>query len=218
MPDWHYCNNHQSGPEINEISQRIRQRTDQGAGVRRSVPLVDVYTLGGVEKFSASIGLGVDIFPSWLLFHSMKISLVTTLVFLILFCGCATPPNKIAASYVSPLIYKDYTDDQIIVEMDHIGRRTLELYNSLKKEASADTAQMAVGLVLFWPALFFLEGGDGPEATEYARLKGQYEALRTLAVQRNLDLRLLPPSPEEVIKENDSSKPKRKPIPHAPGG
>lgn len=56
MPGWHDCNNHQSGPEINEISQRIRQRTDQGAGVQRSVPLVDVYTLGGVEKISSLDG------------------------------------------------------------------------------------------------------------------------------------------------------------------
>ena len=31
----------------------------RGAGVRRSVPLVDVYTLGGVEKITASIGFKV---------------------------------------------------------------------------------------------------------------------------------------------------------------
>ena len=59
MPSWHNCNNHQSGPEINEISQRIRQRTDQGAGVGRSVPLVFLYTLGGFEKFTASMGFGL---------------------------------------------------------------------------------------------------------------------------------------------------------------
>ena len=60
---------------------------------------------------------------------------------------------------------------------------------------------MAVGLLLFWPALFFLEGGDGPEAAEYARLKGQYEALRTVAVQRKIGAEMLPASPEEVVKE-----------------
>ena len=36
---------------------------------------------------------------------------------------------------------------------------------------------MAVGMLLFWPALFFLEGGDSPEAAEYSRLKGEVEAL-----------------------------------------
>ena len=107
---------------------------------------------------------------------------------LLLITGCATNPKKIQAAYVSPLVYKDYDDEQIIMEMDHIGQRTAQLYNSLASEAGADTAQMAIGLVLFWPTLFFLEGGDGPEAAEYARLKGEYEALRKLAVQRKISL------------------------------
>ena len=122
------------------------------------------------------------------------------LIVAILLSGCATKPSEIGASYVSPYKYKDYDEEQIIMEMDHVGRRTNELYYSLKKEASGDTAQMAVGLLLFWPALFFLEGGDGPEAAEYARLKGEYEALRTVAVQRKISLDMLPPSPEEIVK------------------
>jgi len=89
--------------------------------------------------------------------------------------------------------------------MDHVSRRSGELYNSLKSESSKDTAQMTVGLILFWPTLFFLEGGDGPEAAEYARLKGQYEALRTVAVQRKIGAELLPPSPEAVVKEMAST-------------
>jgi hypothetical protein len=41
---------------------------------------------------------------------------------------------------------------------------------------------MALGLILFWPSLFFLDG-DGPEAQEYARLKGEYEALEVASIQ-----------------------------------
>ena len=77
----------------------------------------------------------------------------------ILLSGCATKPEKIGASYVSPLKYRDYDEEMIIMEMDHLSRRTNELYYSLSKEAKSDSAQMAVGLLLFWPALFFLEGG-----------------------------------------------------------
>jgi hypothetical protein len=40
-------------------------------------------------------------------------------------------------------------------------------YNKLQKTTENDQAQMAVGMILFWPALFFLEGGDGAEAAEY---------------------------------------------------
>ena len=132
------------------------------------------------------------------------------LVVAILLSGCATKPSEIGASYVSPYKYKDYDEEQIIMEMDHVGRRTNELYYSLKKEASSDSAQMAVGLLLFWPALFFLEGGDGPEAAEYARLKGEYEALRTVAVQRKISLDMLPPSPEEIVKGYAEEEKKKK--------
>ena len=115
--------------------------------------------------------------------------------------GCATSPDKISATYVSPLKYKDYDNDQVVMEMDYIGQRTAELYYQLDKEAKSDQGQMALGLLIFWPALFFLEGGDGPQAVEYARLKGEYEALRKIAVQRKIGLELMPRSPEEIIKD-----------------
>lgn len=118
--------------------------------------------------------------------------------------GCATSPKNISSSYVSPLKYKDYDCDQIVMEMDYVSNRTTELYNSLQSEATADAVQMGVGLLLFWPTLFLLEGGDGPEAAEYARLKGEYEALRKVAIQKKCDLSLLPPSPEELIKEKEA--------------
>jgi hypothetical protein len=132
-------------------------------------------------------------------------TLLASLV-IVAFLGCATNPNKISAQYVSPLIYKDYTDDQIISEMDHVGRRTNELYMSLAKEAKADKWQTGIGIVIFWPALFLLEGGDGPEAVEYARLKGEYEALRQNAIQRRIGLNKLPPSPEEILKAKKKEK------------
>tara|TARA_A100001015_G_C14509014_1_gene525889 strand:- start:77 stop:523 length:447 start_codon:yes stop_codon:yes gene_type:complete len=140
------------------------------------------------------------------------ISLRVLLIPVLFFVGCATKPEKIAASYVSPLKYKDYDEEMIILEMDYVGKRTNELYHSLKKEASNDSAQMAIGLVLFWPALLFLEGGDGTEAAEYARLKGEFEALRTVAVQKKISLEKLPPSPEEIVKSfaEDEKKSRRK--------
>jgi hypothetical protein len=79
-----------------------------------------------------------------------------------LFVGCATSPDKIDAAYVSPLKYKDYDCDQIAMEMDYIGNRTTKLYQRLKNESDADSWQMGIGLVLFWPTLFALEGGDSP--------------------------------------------------------
>ena len=98
--------------------------------------------------------------------------------------ACASQPEDIATSYVSPIQYDGYNCQQVSAEMQRVSRRTGELYGSLEETANGDAVQMGLGLVLFWPALFFLEGGDGPEAQEYARLKGEKDALEKIAVQK----------------------------------
>jgi hypothetical protein len=113
--------------------------------------------------------------------------------------GCATNPDKISAAYVSPLKYQNYTCAQISQEMDYVGKRTTTLYHQLKKDSKADKWQMGIGLVLFWPVLFALEGGDGPEASEFSQLKGEFEALRQTAVKQNCAIEAK--SPEQIIKE-----------------
>ena len=40
-----------------------------------------------------------------------------------------------------------------------------------------------VGVVLFWPALFFI-AGDGPKAAELGRLKGEMDAIESAAIQK----------------------------------
>lgn len=103
--------------------------------------------------------------------------------------GCATNPDKIQASSISTLQFKDYTCSQIQGELDRVNNRVSELYKSLDEEATNDAAQMTIGMVLFWPALFFLEGGDGPEAAEFARLKGEREAMEKVAVQKECSIK-----------------------------
>ena len=118
-----------------------------------------------------------------------------------LLVACASSPDKIDAAYVSPLKYESYSCKQIAVEMDYVGQETTKLYSELKDESTADAWQMGVGLVLFWPSLFFLEGGDGPQAAEYAQLSGEFEALRTVSVEKECGLAFN--SPEEIIKSAD---------------
>lgn len=116
--------------------------------------------------------------------------------------ACATQPNKIPAQYVSPLQYADYDCDQIGMEQSRIERRSGELYRSLKREANADSWQMGIGLVLFWPALFMLEGGDGPEATEYARLRGEYNAIQEVSIQKRCQLQFAGDLGDVIKEEN----------------
>ena len=118
-------------------------------------------------------------------------------LFSIFLSGCATNPDEINASYVSALKYSSYDCQQLGMELDYVGQRTNRLYNQLKAEQKGDQWQMGVGMLLFWPALLALEGGDGPNAAEYAQLKGEYEALRQNVVQKRCGFETK--SPQEMI-------------------
>ena len=125
---------------------------------------------------------------------------LSIVLFIFIFAGCASDPKDIGTAYVSPLIYKNYDCDQLVMEGDRISRRTQQLHASLKKTADDDAAQMTVGMLLLWPTLFWLEGGDGPEAQEYARLKGENDALQQAAIQRNCQSSLIPNAMAEIEK------------------
>jgi len=115
----------------------------------------------------------------------IKLGLIA--IFAVMLSACATSPNKIAAQYVSPTQYKDYDCDELGAEMSRVSRRVSALQGSLDKEASEDKVAMGVGLVLFWPALFFIDG-DSPEGAEYARLKGEFEAMQTMSRQKKCNI------------------------------
>ena len=107
-----------------------------------------------------------------------------------LLIGCATQPKDLPTAYVSPLQYQNYSCDQIAMEMNRVSRKVNELRGDLKEEADNDSAQMAIGLIIFWPALFFLEGGDGADATEFSRLKGEFEALESISIQKSCGIQI----------------------------
>lgn len=137
----------------------------------------------------------------------MKIVMIICSIFtLVFFSACASKPDNLTTSYVSPMRFNQYDCNQLYQEMDYVSQRTLELYHSLNRKANADTAQMTVGLILFWPTLFFLEGGDGPEASEYSRLKGEYEALRKSSIQKKCENAQSIVPFNELIKQNEQQK------------
>ncbi|WP_156398350.1 hypothetical protein [Caulobacter sp. Root1455] len=96
--------------------------------------------------------------------------------------ACATAPDKISASYTSPLQYGGYDCDQIREEMVRVSAKVREVAGVQQRQAKNDKWAMGVGLVLFWPALFFLVGSDKKE--ELSHLKGDYDALQQAAIQK----------------------------------
>lgn len=103
-----------------------------------------------------------------------------------LMAGCAPKSEKIRAQYVSPLQYQDYSCKQIRMEMMRVSRRVNEVSGVQDKQATNDSAALGVGLILFWPALFFMIGDDQKE--EISRLKGEYDALEQAAIQKECDV------------------------------
>ena len=90
--------------------------------------------------------------------------------------GCASKSTNIPMTYVSPNEYASLSCSTLENEMRDISQRVATITGQVDKKASADAWQIGVGLVLFWPVLFFLEGGDGALQSDYALLKGKYEA------------------------------------------
>jgi len=101
----------------------------------------------------------------------------------VMLMACSTSPDKISASYVSPIVYQSYSCDQLVMEMARIQRKVNEVTGAQQKESTKDKWAMGVGLVVFWPALFFLIGDDKKE--ELKQLKGEYEAVEQAMIQKN---------------------------------
>ena len=97
--------------------------------------------------------------------------------------GCASSSREIAPAYVSPMQYEGYSCEQLVSENSRIQSRISAAAGNVDDRASGDRVKMGVGLVLFWPTLFFLKG-DGAEAQELARLRGEHEAIENVYIRK----------------------------------
>jgi len=112
------------------------------------------------------------------------IALLTILCFVLTISGCASSPENVNTSYVSAFQYDSYSCSQLGQEYARIGAKVSDLTNKQRKDSTKDAVAMGVGLVLFWPALFFLIGAKGnPE--ELGRLKGECEAIERASIEKN---------------------------------
>ncbi len=101
----------------------------------------------------------------------------------IILAGCIKPPEDIQSSYVSPLQYQSFSCSQLGQEFQRVGRKVSEVTAAQRSEAEGDTQAMAIGLILFWPALFWLGGSD--RSDELANLRGQVDAIEQAAISKD---------------------------------
>lgn len=114
----------------------------------------------------------------------MKRTLIGLLVAGTVLTGCATSSKNLTSSYVSPLQYQQYSCNQLAQESSSIQARVAEIGGAVDSRATRDKWVTGAGAVLFWPALFFV-GGNKMQEAEFSRLKGEYEAVQKMSVQKN---------------------------------
>ena len=98
--------------------------------------------------------------------------------------GCATSPKDIAPAYVSPILYQNLTCEQLAQEAARVSQAAAVATGAQQDQASKDAVMTTVGVVLFWPSLFFI-GGDKGNAAEVARLKGEMQAIEQANISKN---------------------------------
>ena len=103
--------------------------------------------------------------------------------------GCASSSSEIKGTYVSPIQYQNLTCQQVGQEMERVSRRASEASGVQDSQKSQDGWVTAGAIILFWPAAFFIKG-DGQNAAELARLKGEFEALERVGIEKNCNMQV----------------------------
>lgn len=94
--------------------------------------------------------------------------------------ACATAPNKIQANYIPTAKYESLSCADLTAQLVDNDAQRLTLYNRIAKRNKSDKIVTGVGVVVAWPALFFLRG-NGEVKENYANLLGTDAALTKVA-------------------------------------
>jgi hypothetical protein len=119
----------------------------------------------------------------------MKTSVILALIIAALAIGaCAKRSENVAAAYVSPLAYEQFNCRQLAEEAGRVSQRAAELAGVQDRKRTGDIVATTAAIVVFWPAAFLVSGDDAQTA-ELARLKGEFEAIQRVSVQKNCGIR-----------------------------
>ena len=122
--------------------------------------------------------------------------IITSIVAASLLTACASNPENITAAYVSPGQYNSYNCAQLREEASRVSVRAAQITGAQSSKASSDAVVMGAGLILFWPALFFIKG-DGTTAAEVARLKGEMEAVEQASIHKKCGIHFQRAEPKQ---------------------
>ena len=102
--------------------------------------------------------------------------------------ACAKRAENVAAAYVSPLAYEQLNCRQLAEEAGRVSQRAGELSGIQDRKRTGDIVATTAAIIVFWPAAFLVSGDDAQTA-ELARLKGEFEAIQRVSVQKGCSIR-----------------------------
>jgi hypothetical protein len=114
--------------------------------------------------------------------------LTALLVACVIATGCAKRSEDVAAAYVSPLQYQQYSCTQLAAEASRVSQRAAELSGVQDSKRTKDKVATVAAVIVFWPAAFLVTGDDAQTA-ELARLKGEFAAIQQVSIQKNCGTR-----------------------------
>lgn len=101
--------------------------------------------------------------------------------------SCASSSKEIETTYISPDQYRPLNCKSLAHELAQLNIRKNTLSAEIDKKAANDEGITAVSAILFWPAAFAL-GGNKEQEQEYARIKGEYDAVVQVGAEKQCNL------------------------------
>lgn len=98
--------------------------------------------------------------------------------------GCSTTSKDVSAVYISPLQYAAYDCEQLAAESQRIIVRVSQLGGRIDETAKNANIATTAAVILFWPAAFFTGGGNKEQQADFARLKGELDAVEQSAIAK----------------------------------
>lgn len=109
--------------------------------------------------------------------------------------GCASNADSVAPSYVSPIGYEGLSCRKLSMEAKRVGAEAAKLAGVQDKNATNDAVLTAVGVVVFWPVLFFTEG-DGQTAAQLAQMKGRMKVIEEVSNRKKCGIKFQSAKPK----------------------
>lgn len=99
-------------------------------------------------------------------------------------CSDAQKATDVTAAYVPSSTYLSMSCNNLRAEDARLRRAASEMAAAVDKEYKNDKTMEAVTWILFWPAVFAMDGNDS-EAAKLSQVKGEAEAIRTAMISKN---------------------------------